>query len=146
MGEGQGPKQKKHAKSKSKKRKGKAKANVAENETSLEDKDRESAAFNNFDSRALMSDTSGSVIILDTGASSHMMPHRDILNNYRAFPEPHKIHAADKGIFEALGSGKLVLHTMAQGKKAEITLKDMLYAPSITFTLISIDCCDNAGY
>ena len=98
MGEGQGPKQKKHAKSKSKKRKGKAKANAAEDKTSSKDKDQESTAFNNFDSRALMSDTSGSVIILDTGASSHMMPHRDILNNYRAFPEPHKIHTADKGL------------------------------------------------
>ena len=34
----------------------------------------------------------------------------------------------------------------ANEKMVEIILKETLYAPSITFTLISISRCDNAGY
>jgi transposase InsO family protein len=141
--EGQGPKQKK--KPKSKKKKGKMKANTAE-EVSSDEKDDNPIAFTNYDCAALNSSTPEAVIILDTGASSHMTPYRNLLENYQSFAEPRKIRTADKGIFEAFGSGLLALQTRVNGKTFRITLKDTLYAPKIAFTLISIGRCDDAGY
>ena len=75
--EGQGPHQKKQ--SKSKKKKGKAKVNVA-NESSSDEPD-EPITFMNFNWAALIKDGTGTTQILDTGASSHMMPHRNLLAN-----------------------------------------------------------------
>jgi hypothetical protein len=88
--EGQGPKQKK--KSKQKKKRGKEKANVAE-ETSSEEKDKDESpvVFVNVDYAALGKEVSKSIIILDTGASSHMTPHKNLLRNYCPFTQPRKI-------------------------------------------------------
>ena len=100
----------------------------------------------NFDCTALIKDGTGTTQILDTGASSHMMPHRNLLANYSEFSKPRKIHAADKGTFEALGIGTLVMPTKIRGKETKIMLRDTLYAPDITFTLMSIGKCDDAGF
>ena len=75
-----------------------------------------------------------------------MNPHKNLLRNYRAFAQPRKIRAADKGTFDALGSGMLVISTWASDRSVEIMLKDTLYAPSIAFTLISLGRCDDTGY
>ena len=39
-----------------------------------------------------------------------------------------------------------MLLSRAHGKKIEIILKEMLYAPSIAFILVSIGRCNDAGY
>ena len=78
--EGQGPKQKKCFKTK--KQKGKAKANTAE-ETSEDDEDEQLIAFMNFNCAALIKDNSGMTQILDTGASTHMTPHKNLLADYK---------------------------------------------------------------
>ena len=114
--EEQGPCQKKQ--SKSKKKKGKAKANIA-NE-SLSDESDKPIVFMNFNCAALIKDGTGTTQILDTGASSHMMPHKNLLANYSEFFKPRKIHAADKGTFEALGIGTLVMPTKIHGKETKI--------------------------
>ena len=140
--EGQGPHQKKE--SKSKKKKGKAKANIA-NE-SLSDEPDEPIAFMNFNCTTLIKDSTGTTQILDTGASSHRTPHRNLLANYSEFAKPRKIRAANKGTFEALGISPLIMPTKIHGKETKIMLRDTLYAPDIAFTVISIGKCDDAGY
>ena len=80
------------------------------------------------------------------GASSHMTPHQNLLKNYQSFPKPKTIRGANKGTFDALGTGQLKLTTQVGGKSIDIQLNDMLYAPKIAFTLISIGRCDDAGY
>ena len=100
----------------------------------------------NFDCAALIKDNSGVTQILNTGASTHMTPHKNLLADYKKFPKPRKVHVADKGTFEALGSGMLVMPIKIHGRDVNVMLKDMLYAPDIAFTLISIGKCDDAGY
>ena len=130
--EGQGLRQKKRKELK-KKKKGKTKANTAK-ETSGEG-DEHSVAFIIFDCVALIKDRSEVIVILDTSASSHMTPHQRMLRYYHSFTQPRKIQATNQGIFEALGLRMLMLSVRANGKKVEIILKEMLYAPSIAFTL-----------
>jgi hypothetical protein len=100
----------------------------------------------NFDCAALIKDGSGATEILDTGVSLHMTPHNNLLVNFKKFPMPRKVHAADKGTFEALGTSTLILPTKIQGRNVEVSLKDTLYASDITFTLISIRRFDDAGF
>jgi len=102
--EGQGPRQKRKSRFKKKKEKGKGKVSVA-NEQSSSHEDDGSTAFINHDCATTIKDGTGDTIILDTGASSHMTPHRRMLENYHSFPAPCIIRAADKGSFEAYGSG-----------------------------------------
>ena len=118
----------------------------AAKETSEDDEDKQPIAFMNFDCAALIKDNSGVTQILNTGASTHMTPHKNLLADYKKFPKPRKVHAADKGTFEALGSGMLVMPIKIHGRDVNVMLKDMLYAPDIAFTLISIGKCDDAGY
>jgi Pol polyprotein, beta-barrel domain len=47
--------------------------------------------------------------VLDTGTTSHMTPHKNLLRNYCEFSQPKTIRAANKGTFDAFGSGLLVL-------------------------------------
>src|SRR3979490_183300 len=91
--EGQGPRQKKRFKSKKKKGKGKGKANVADEEESSGDDDEGPMAFINHDCAAFIRDGIGDTIILDTGASSHMTPHKYMLENYKSFPTQCTIRA-----------------------------------------------------
>ena len=143
--EGQGPKQKKRKQSK--KKKGKYKANAADEASSSEDEENgNTIAFINIDCAALIKDGSGSTVIIDTGASSHMTPHKNLLKDYQCFPKPRTIRAANKASFNAFGTGTLFLTTNIKGKPVEIMLKNTLYAPETAFTLISIGKCDDARY
>ena len=111
--------------------------NAAE-ESSSHGKSDGSIAFINSNCAAFIKDSTGATVIIYTGASSHMTLHQDMLMNYKSFPKPRTIHAADKGIFNTLGTGKLKLSTQVGGKLINIQLKDTLCTPKNTFTLISI--------
>ena len=140
--EGQAPWQKKRKKAKpKKKKKGKAKANATEEVTSS-DEDDEPIAFTNFDCATLPQATE----ILDTGVSSHMTPHLNLLQEYKNFLKARRLRAADKGTFKAYGTGTLVMPVKIKDKNVNVILRDTLYAPKIAFTLISIGKCNDAGY
>ena len=59
-------------------------------------------AFITSDCGAFIKDITGATVIIDTGASSHMTPHQNLLKNYQSFPKPRIISAANKGTFDAL--------------------------------------------
>jgi hypothetical protein len=141
--EGQGPKQRRNQKPK--KKKGKEKAHTVEEDAGSSDEDND-VAFMNHKAIFLSKDSSGVTHILDTGASAHMTPHKNLLKDYKVFEILRCISAANKGVFNALGAGTLVLLTHTKGNNNKIILKNTLYAPDITFTLISIGKCDDAGY
>ena len=82
--------------------------------------------FINLDCTAIIKNGTGDTIILDTGASSHMMPHKVMLENYQNFSMPHTIQEADRGTFEAYGSGQLKITTRVKGKVVNLILKDTL--------------------
>ena len=75
-----------------------------------------------------------------------MTPHKNLLKNYQNFPKPRTIRGANKGTFDALGTGHLKLSTQVDGRTIDIQLKDTLYAPKIAFILTSIGQCNDAGY
>ena len=75
-----------------------------------------------------------------------MTSHKNLLKNHQSFSKARSIRGADKGTFNALGTGHLKLSTRIGGKSIGIQLKDTLYAPRITFTLISIGRCNDTRY
>ena len=83
--------------------------------------------------------------LYDSGASRHMSPYKHKFVNF--IPIQRKIlTAADGGHFEAVGKGDMHI-SMPNGKTTtRILLKDVLYAPKMGVTLISIGKIDVAGY
>ncbi|TFY74272.1 hypothetical protein EWM64_g9740, partial [Hericium alpestre] len=82
---------------------------------------------------------------IDTGASHHYSPFRsEFLNFHQITPKP--IVAADKRVFFATGRSDVIITFPNGGTVTRITLKDVLYTPSIAFTLFSISRIDASGF
>jgi len=64
--------------------------------------------------------------------------------NFKAI-EKRPIIAANKRSFYAIGTGDMKVEIPNGGQTETITLKDVLYAPDIAYTLISIGHIDAAG-
>ncbi len=86
------------------------------------------------------------VDIFDSGATQHMTPSRHRLMNYTAI-KPRGIMAADKKKFEALGKGDMHI-TIPNGKNqtTKVLVKDVLHAPNLGVTLLSVGRITQAGY
>src|ERR1700678_2087235 len=82
--------------------------------------------------------------LYNSGASRHMSPYKHKFINF--IPIQRKVlTTADGGHFEAIGKGDMHI-TMPNGKSStRILLKDVLYAPKMGVTLISIGKIDTAG-
>ena len=83
----------------------------AAKESSSDGKSDGSVAFINYDSVALIKDSTGATVIIDIGESSHMTPHQNLLKNYQSFPKLRTIRGDDKSTFDTLGIGHLKLTT-----------------------------------
>ena len=89
---------------------------------------------------------SGAVTELyDSGASRHMSHLRDRFVSYRAIP-PRPIQAADKRTFYAVGTGDLKIEVPNGTSRTPILLKDVLHAPDMGLTIVSISRIAKAGY
>ena len=83
--------------------------------------------------------------LYDSGASRHMSPHRHRFTNYISIP-PRSISAADNGQFMAIGQGDMRINVPgAHGGTVSILLKDVLHAPKLGLTLVSISKITDAG-
>jgi hypothetical protein len=60
--------------------------------------------------------------------------------------EPIPIKAANKGMFYAIGTGDLWVEVPDGESSTSITLKDILYAPDLSNTVISVNQISLAGY
>ena len=83
--------------------------------------------------------------LYDSGASRHMSPYRSRFENYKQI-EGKSITAADKRIFQAVGVGNLRVKIPNGENTTTILLKDVLHAPDLGLTLVSISCAAAAGY
>ena len=83
--------------------------------------------------------------ILDSGCTRHMTPDRHRLANYREIP-PKSICAANQESFSAIGMGDMTIHLPNGATTTQIKLRDVLYAPNMGSTLISVAKIDDAGY
>ena len=89
---------------------------------------------------------SGTVTELyDSGASRHMSPFRDRFTSYKEIP-PRAITAADKRVFYAIGTGDLKIEVPNGESLTPITLKDVLHAPDMGITIVSVSRIAKAGY
>lgn len=83
------------------------------------------------------SDASDRQELYDSGASRHMTPFRHKMINYTSI-EPTSIKAANSRTFQAVGKGDMYVNVPCNGKSTRILLKDVLHAPSMSYTLISV--------
>ena len=98
------------------------------------------------DSAALTSESAKSEVELyDSGASRHMSPFSHRFTNLHSIP-PRPITAANSRVFYAIGAGDLKINVPNGESSTPITLKDTLYAPDMTMTVVSISRIAAAGY
>ena len=83
--------------------------------------------------------------LYDSGASRHMTPFRDDIVNFVSIV-PKSITAADQRVFPAVGKGDMHIEVPNGENQTRILLKDVLYAPSMSLTLVSISRIAAAGY
>jgi transposase InsO family protein len=85
--------------------------------------------------------------IADTGATSHIVPHRDWFEStsYRAFDKPRKVHFGDQSYAEALGIGDVHLTSKVDGQTCTVILTHVLHVPSFNLSLISVHRLCNKG-
>lgn len=85
-----------------------------------------------------------SVECYDSGTTRHMCPHKERFVTLTPI-EPRPISAASKHTFHAIGVGELFLKVPNGDSISNIRLQDVLYAPDIAMTLVSIGRIDDAG-
>jgi hypothetical protein len=83
--------------------------------------------------------------LYDSGASRHMSPFQDHFVSYHAI-SPRMIVAADKQTFYAVGTGDLKIEVPNGKSLTPIMLRDILHAPDMGITIVSISRIAKAGY
>jgi hypothetical protein len=81
--------------------------------------------------------------IMDSGANRHFCPHKPLLSKFREVKRTFK--TADGKVCHTLGIGELEIELPNGSESTTMTLKDVLYTPSLHFTLISIGRLDDVG-
>ena len=85
------------------------------------------------------------MILFDSGASCHMSSYHDHFTNFKSIV-PKAITAANKHTFKAIGKGDLTIFIPNGSSTTHILLRDVLYAPKMGITLVSIGKLNVAGY
>jgi Pol polyprotein len=83
--------------------------------------------------------------IYDLGALRHMSPHCKHFVTYKLIPA-YPITTANNKVFHAIGMGDLEVKLPNGDKSSRVLLKDVLHAPDMTLTVISIGCIMKARY
>src|ERR1700742_4070392 len=83
--------------------------------------------------------------LYDSGASRHMTPFRHRLTNFTSI-QSKPITAADKRIFHATGKGDMHIDLPNGNITTRILLKNVLYAPDMGLSIVSISRLAAAGY
>src|SRR4051812_32522015 len=73
----------------------------------------------------------------DTGATSHMTPHRHWIRNYQPFRVPIKL--ADKSVVYSAGMGTVVFNPIINGKEVRpVEFSRVLHVPDLRSNLLSV--------
>jgi len=85
--------------------------------------------------------------LYDSGTTSHLSPYRENFQDYEDLPL-RAFKTANEQSFNAVGRGTLVIHVPNGTGVTKLVLKDVLYAPEISYysTLVSIGRLDALGY
>jgi len=74
-----------------------------------------------------------------------MSPYRADFTNFKELPA-RTFQAANKQRFSAVGSGDLTISLPNGTTRTQLTLHDVVYAPDIGYTLVSVSKLDEIGY
>lgn len=84
--------------------------------------------------------------IIDSAASSHMTPHRELFIEYQELTNPISVIVGDGYKHSAIGSGSVRIKLKTNGKTIRYaTLKNVLYIPDIKYSLVSIRAATENG-
>ncbi|KAL1937681.1 hypothetical protein VTO73DRAFT_12956 [Trametes versicolor] len=86
------------------------------------------------------------VDVFDSGASVHISPYRERFTSYRELLPPRPITAANGDEFLAIGQGDVEICVPNGASSRTLTLRNVLYSPSVAFALVSIRKADEGGY
>ncbi|MHC6132813.1 hypothetical protein L8N14_020250, partial [Serratia marcescens] len=90
---------------------------------------------------ASISDSDPKVWIVDSGASFHATPHRDLFSRY--VPGDGIVKMGNDGKSQVIGMGDVILSTKFSGR---LVLKDVRHIPDLRLNLISTEKLDEEGY
>lgn len=84
--------------------------------------------------------------IVDSGASCHMTHERSLFNEIKKFKEPKEITVGDGFKIKAIGEGDIDLDVKLPGGKVNhCRMSGVLYAPSLSYNLLSVSRITEAG-
>jgi hypothetical protein len=86
------------------------------------------------------------VELYDSGATRHTSPYHDDFVTYQMLDPPLFLNAANGQQFPAVGTGSMVVSVPNGGGQSELTLDNVLHAPSVGYTLVSLRALDGLGY
>ena len=86
------------------------------------------------------------VELYDSGATRHISPYKASFSTYVTLDPPVFLNAANQQRFPAIGVGSLAIHAPNGGTQSTLTLTNVLHAPAVGFTLVSLGALDKQGY
>lgn len=106
-------------------------------------------AYTSFRAGSLTTNGHGSTLVdinlYDSGASHHMSSHCHRFVTFKEI-EPCPISAADNCSFNAIGQGNVYIDVPNGDSTSKVLLRDVLYAPHMAVTLVSISRIVLSGY
>ena len=84
-------------------------------------------------------------IIIDSGATPHMVPHGSWFHSYTPLSTPHTVTLGNDSTAYAIGTGSVVMQSVVNGKTYDITLSNVLLIPEFHLSLISVHCLSSVG-
>lgn len=86
------------------------------------------------------------VELYDSGATRHISPYKSDFSTYTTLNPPVYLNAANQQRFPAIGTGTLSIRAPNGAVSSTLTLQDVLHAPAVGYTLVSLGALDKRGY
>jgi hypothetical protein len=83
--------------------------------------------------------------VVDSGASRHMTYYKEAFIEYSALQEPITIQTANGTELQAIGQGTVVLKVLRNSTTSTVALTEVLYAPRLIGSLISVSQLQDKG-
>ena len=95
---------------------------------------------------SLEEDRVNHIELYDSGASCHISPYKTDFIAYTPLSPPVQLNTANQQRFQAIGLGSLPIHVPNGDAYSELVLHNVLHAPSVAYTLVSLGALDAEGY
>jgi hypothetical protein len=91
-------------------------------------------------------DDGARVELYDSGATRHVSPFKDDFISYSPLNPPTFLNTANQQHFPAVGTRTLATLVPCNGQSTKFLLRDVLYAPAVAYTLVSLRVLNEEGY